>query len=93
MNYGALRVRKHAPWMSEFNRGMMVLGESGIATTYWISYPGFFKFIERERFYQMPLVDEVLDPFTLTQLAATFGLLGIGLLSSCLAFICEKKCE
>ena len=64
----------------EFNRGLMVLGESGITPTYWTLH--WFRDIPRERFYQMRDHEADLDPFSLGQLTVGFCWLGLGLLCS-----------
>ena len=66
----------------------MIFGESGVDRAYLTHKSSLYT--PKERFSRKPSMEEVLEPFKLTQLMAAFYLLAIGLVASVAAMLSEK---
>ena len=79
VSYSALRIKKHSPWLEDFDYGMMVLGQAALYETYWFNSE--FLFADKAYFYKRrSAVQE--QKIILEHVAFAFVILAVGLISS-----------
>ena len=83
-----MRAKRFAPWLEEFDHGMIVLSQSGLPDAFWYNRRKWTQ-IRRELFYAASSEDE-LEPLTMRQMAFPLMFLVGGLLLGAAAFCIER---